>query len=750
MKILRRTLTGLGLVLLAVLAILATSVASRDAHAAVTSRDVGRAAPTSTCDICATYFSDVTQSCNPDGSTHWTAIITNNGDCTVTTGWNANLLVQENYGDYNTVLTVHGGPQDFPPGDTTIGGDLNYPIPPDATGQEVIVVFDTSGGSCGFREGKSGQGPPCFPTTGTPALTNTPTNTRTRTRTRTPAPTHTDTETAVPPSETPIPPSDTPVPPSDTPTNTPTNTHINTPTRTVTVVPSTRTRTATPVPSTGTPTNTPTPQETCPAGTPTRIATPAFTPRPGCSDTPPDGVLVAAITDHGTTTEANFRNTSTTCSYRIGLATYKKFDENVDNQELFDYRLAIIPPNSTLTLVVNNPVCAYQGDAFYGDLITSFAGGVRYGMRLLDDNFGHNGNYCTLHCIAPSTPTRTATPGGCGGGNPCAGIYSPGYWAHNHPQHTDAQFQSFLDQTDFAPITIQQAQCYLNPSCVHEQTRRAILAGEINAAASSDLAQGVYHLPGSSVDGFTVSQILSMAYQLWSTGQTLPSDLANAVGYVSGGALGDGSNGEGQPAGSCRVINTSCTTPTNTRTRTNTPAPGSTNTRTRTNTPVPGSTNTPTRTPTPGHCGDNPCAGIYSPGYWAHNHPQHTDAQFQSFLDQTDFAPITIQQAQCYLNPSCVHEQTRRAILAGEINAAGSSTLADSVYHLQGSSIDGQTPRQFLATAYHLWSTGQSLPSDLADAVGYISGGALGNGGSGEGKPPANCRLQNICIGRTP
>src|SRR5207247_41487 len=91
--------------------------------------------------------------------------------------------------------------------------------------------------------------------------------------------------------------------------------------------------------------------ETCPPGTPTRVRTPAFTPRPGCLDVPLTGELTALINDFFATTQAVFTNTSTTCSYRIGLATYRKFDKNIDNQELYDYALAVIPPNSSLVLL---------------------------------------------------------------------------------------------------------------------------------------------------------------------------------------------------------------------------------------------------------------------------------------------------------------------------------------------------------------------------------------------------------------
>jgi hypothetical protein len=138
--------------------------------------------------------------------------------------------------------------------------------------------------------------------------------------------------------------------------------------------------------------------------------------------TPRPGVLEAVITDHPTTTEALFTNHSNTCSYPIGLAIYRKVDNNIDHQILYDYSLAVIPPHSTMVLTVNNPPCAYQADAFYGDLIISFAGGVRYGDRRLDDTDGGHG-FCSTVCPTPSatatgtvvppkeTPTETGTPG---------------------------------------------------------------------------------------------------------------------------------------------------------------------------------------------------------------------------------------------------------------------------------------------------------------------------------------------------
>jgi hypothetical protein len=208
------------------------------------------------------------------------------------------------------------------------------------------------------------------------------------TLTSTPVP-PTRTFTVVPPTltSTPVPPTRTftVVPPTLTSTPVP-------PTRTFTVVPPTLT--STPVP----PTRTPTPTPTSVPPTPLHVVTPAFTPAPGCSETLTADVLTAVITDHPSTTSALFMNTSNTCSYRIGLAVYRAFSTQINTQLLYDYELAVIPPHSSLTLEVNNPSCRYQGDAFYGPLIVSFASGDRYGGRLLDDTLGKPYNFCPKPC----------------------------------------------------------------------------------------------------------------------------------------------------------------------------------------------------------------------------------------------------------------------------------------------------------------------------------------------------------------
>src|SRR5690349_18190567 len=138
---------------------------------------------------------------------------------------------------------------------------------------------------------------------------------------------------------------------------------------------------------------------------PTRV--PGLTPATNCSSNP-GGDLDARITDHPDHTTAVFTNSSRDCSYHIGLATYKKVDDNIDHQIFFAGQTAVIAPNSSLTLQVGNPSCAYQGDAFWGRMLTSFAGGVRYDERLLEDTNGVNSVYCVV--AATATPTQQPVP----------------------------------------------------------------------------------------------------------------------------------------------------------------------------------------------------------------------------------------------------------------------------------------------------------------------------------------------------
>ena len=100
-------------------------------------------------------------------------------------------------------------------------------------------------------------------------------------------------------------------------------------------------------------------------------------------------------------------NRSAFCSYDIGLASYKEFDNNIEHQTLFASDLRMISPGSTVNLTVPLPPCNYQLDLFHGQLITSFAGGVRYGTaRLLS-----SGEIISLgFCGGNPHPTPNPTP----------------------------------------------------------------------------------------------------------------------------------------------------------------------------------------------------------------------------------------------------------------------------------------------------------------------------------------------------
>ena len=112
-----------------------------------------------------------------------------------------------------------------------------------------------------------------------------------------------------------------------------------------------------------------------------------------------DGALIAD-------SQGQIVNHSATCSYEVGLASYRAFDSHIRNQELFDSTTATILPGQTLDLTVDIPDCAAQIDLFYGPLLLSLDG-QRYGERLLDSHFTNGATFCT-----PGTPqpTRSTTP----------------------------------------------------------------------------------------------------------------------------------------------------------------------------------------------------------------------------------------------------------------------------------------------------------------------------------------------------
>lgn len=121
---------------------------------------------------------------------------------------------------------------------------------------------------------------------------------------------------------------------------------------------------------------------------------------PRCVAPNPELDLSGFIRNGGTVGEVT--NTSATCSHTIGMASYHKYDEVIDRQVIYDYMTATIEPGQTLNLNIALPNCATQIDLFYGDVIMSFAGGIRYGDRLLDALHPEGLSYCTEADIGSS------------------------------------------------------------------------------------------------------------------------------------------------------------------------------------------------------------------------------------------------------------------------------------------------------------------------------------------------------------
>ena len=90
--------------------------------------------------------------------------------------------------------------------------------------------------------------------------------------------------------------------------------------------------------------------------------------------TPGEGIATGAVTNVG----------DARCAYQIGMASYKRYNEVIDDQEIFAWTnpTFIIAPGETVILLVGLPPCSTQVDLFYGEYLPNLAG-VRYGERLL-------------------------------------------------------------------------------------------------------------------------------------------------------------------------------------------------------------------------------------------------------------------------------------------------------------------------------------------------------------------------------
>ena len=92
-------------------------------------------------------------------------------------------------------------------------------------------------------------------------------------------------------------------------------------------------------------------------------------------------------------TQGQLTNYSTTCTYMVGMASYRKFDNVIDHQHLFDSEVAEIAPGQTITITIDLPGCAAQIDLFRGPVLYSL-NGRRYNTRLLLARHIGSINYC--------------------------------------------------------------------------------------------------------------------------------------------------------------------------------------------------------------------------------------------------------------------------------------------------------------------------------------------------------------------
>lgn len=101
-----------------------------------------------------------------------------------------------------------------------------------------------------------------------------------------------------------------------------------------------------------------------------------------CENPNPSLDLVGALLPETGYSTGRVTNNSTACAYDIGIASYLKYDNVIDHQNIFDFNTTRILPGQTLDISVNLPPCATQVDLFHGAVLPSL-NGQRYGPRLL-------------------------------------------------------------------------------------------------------------------------------------------------------------------------------------------------------------------------------------------------------------------------------------------------------------------------------------------------------------------------------
>lgn len=163
--------------------------------------------------------------------------------------------------------------------------------------------------------------------------------------------------------------------------------------------------------------------------------------------------LTGSIVASGLT--GTVRNISdVTCTYEIGMASYRMFDNIIDNQELFDSASETLElgPDATFQFNITVPDCASQVDLFYGPVLPHL-NGQRYGARLLTVRFVNEGNFC----VEVPPPVDTDQDGILDEDDNCPTVPNPGQEDLDGDGIGDAcdpdiDGDGFLNDNDCAPL----------------------------------------------------------------------------------------------------------------------------------------------------------------------------------------------------------------------------------------------------------------------------------------------------------
>ncbi len=138
-----------------------------------------------------------------------------------------------------------------------------------------------------------------------------------------------------------------------------------------------------------------------------------------CVQAKDQGLLFATI-QGGNVTITNNANQS----FEVGVAIYKRFDNSVVNQTLFDSEQKTIENHSTIAASVDRPQCAYQIEAFCGGVLQNFTDEV-YGPRIINATFGGTGEFCEKETMCGNSikeGTEQCDDGNLNNGDGCSSL----------------------------------------------------------------------------------------------------------------------------------------------------------------------------------------------------------------------------------------------------------------------------------------------------------------------------------------